>query len=653
MRKSKTMIMIIACLLISCLSFLASYFFLKGIGVVAGSEITITVEISDSTHNYDGQAHYLETNAIRITNGKLADGHRIEASCSDFLVNAGSKNVVATINVYDEQGFDVTKRYNIRYNSPKIIVNPMPITFEITSDDQMIYNGNKLTYNKVNVIEGSLVVGHEFKPYIEAGVTNVWDSEDDVNVISHIYDQAGNDVTSNYSITVNVGSLRVYERKITIKPVDCTFTYDGKLKEATDYEIVSGSLVAGDTIKCEFGGAGITSGEHDSYISTYKIVNELNEDVTDNYLVTCQTGIIQIDKKALTVKAPDKVFKYDGKAHNSNDYKDEVVVTGLLTSHKLLDVEFTDDSSILDVGSKANKIKKVTITDSQGEDVTDCYDITTINGVLKVEGRKVVLEAISKSFEYNGTEYKISSSDGLKSSEGLIDGDVVEFEYTGSQTEAGKSVNSIKSIKIVREKNGFKSDVTSYYDIEVIDGVIEVTKAPLKIAYYDEANLQNVLEEVYIPNGQTFNNFGDIFVGCENATLKTKLEIVAVGYMINLSQYYTDEALRASEVIVYDKQRNNVTNNYEIDYSNYIVIYRVNPNLLVTIGGEFNDGDTVKLSDIITNITGLLPTDFLVDVLANEVVISSDIETLKSEISDYFTNSLSYNVTVLGTITVN
>ena len=191
------------------------------------------------------------------------------------------------------------------------------------------------------------------------------------------------------------------------------------------------------------------------------------------------------------VKSYDETFTYDGSEHTKNNYdvlwannasprtdnklpngdKVTAVITG-----KVRDVK--------DTALENNTIGKITITNAEGVDVTDCY-----SNKVKAAGKltvnpittPIVVKADSDTKVYNGTELTKNTytyTDGV-----LLPGDMLEVTITGSQKFVGSSNNTVSNVKVMR--NG--EDITSNYTMGThVNGVLEVTSAEQPLAIADQ-----------------------------------------------------------------------------------------------------------------------------------------------------------------------
>ena len=127
------------------------------------------------------------------------------------------------------------------------------------------------------------------------------------------------DVTDNYNITYNNGTLTLTPVAITIKAIDQTVASGSTLATGTDKVTVSvGSLVAGDSIAAiTLAPTGTITEDGDITPSGAAIENSSGVDVTVNYTISYDTGTITVTLEAATLTTPPTAkenLKYTGEA---------------------------------------------------------------------------------------------------------------------------------------------------------------------------------------------------------------------------------------------------------------------------------------------------------------------------------------------------
>ncbi len=117
------------------------------------------------------------------------------------------------------------------------------------------------------------------------------------------------------------------------------------------------------------------------------------EALLDGYVTRFFTekATVEISKKPISVKAADSSKVYDAQPLSTNETE---LADGLLDGHKITAI-MTAESQITNVGSCANEIERIVISDSENTDVTENYEITKQNGTLNVT--PLTLTAVSKN----------------------------------------------------------------------------------------------------------------------------------------------------------------------------------------------------------------------------------------------------------------
>ena len=226
------------------------------------------------------------------------------------------------------------------------------------------------------------------------------------------------------------------------------------------------------------------------------------------------------------VKSYDETFTYDGSEHIKNDYvvlwannaspvtdnklPNGDIVTAVITG-KVRDVK--------DTAVENNTIGKITITNAEGVDVTDCY-----NNIQKSAGKltvnpittPIVVTADSDTKVYNGTELTKNTytyTEGV-----LLSGDMLEATITGSQKFVGSSNNAVSNVKVMR--NG--EDITSNYTMGThVNGVLEVTSAEQPLAIADQyVRVNGSISKGYLEQSVTGNE-GNIDFTIKSGTALT------------------------------------------------------------------------------------------------------------------------------------
>ncbi len=226
------------------------------------------------------------------------------------------------------------------------------------------------------------------------------------------------------------------------------------------------------------------------------------------------------------VKSYDETFTYNGSEHTKNAYdvlwanNASPVADNKLPNGDLVTAEITGKvRDVKDTALENNTIGKITITNADGVDVTNCYsNIKKSAGKLTVNPipTPIVVTAGSDTKEYDGTELTkntYTNPDGV-----LLPGDMLEVTITGSQKFVGSSNNVVSNVKVVR--NG--EDITSNYTMGThVNGVLEVTSAEQPLAIADQyVKVNGSITKGYLEQSVT-GNVGNISFTIKSGTALT------------------------------------------------------------------------------------------------------------------------------------
>ena len=226
------------------------------------------------------------------------------------------------------------------------------------------------------------------------------------------------------------------------------------------------------------------------------------------------------------VKSYDETFTYDGTEHTKNAY--DVLwannasprTDNKLPNGDLVTAEITGKvRDVKDTALENNTIGKITITNKDNVDVTNCYsNIVKAAGKLTVNPitTPIVVTAGSDTKVYNGTE--LTKNTYTNTDHVLLPGDMLEATITGSQKFVGSSNNAVSNVKVMR--NG--EDITSNYTMGThVNGVLEVTSAEQPLAIADQyVRVNGSISKGYLEQSVT-GNVGNIDFTIKSGTALT------------------------------------------------------------------------------------------------------------------------------------
>ncbi len=389
---------------------------------------------------------------------------------------------------------------------------------------------NDLQIQNVTVDSANFTVeGPSTSPTVSAGATNTdykIRAIEGLPVGTYTATITVTDSNGNYTATV---TLNVEPKQLTglgISGLDGTWVY-GETKTPTatgvselgtgDYEIAyykennSSYDEFGTTLPKLVG----------KYKATLSIINP-------NY--TASEASVDFEIKPITtevkVKSYDDTFTYDGSEHTKNAYdvlwanNASSVTDNKLPNGDLVNAEITGKvKDVKDTALENNTIGKITITNKDGEDVTNCYsNIVKSAGKLTVNpiATPIVVTADSDTKVYNGTE--LTNNTYTYTNGVLLTGDKLEATITGSQKFVGTSNNAVSNVKIMR--NG--EDITSNYTMGThVNGVLTITSAEQPLAIADQyVRVNGSISKGYLEQSVT-GNVGNIDFTIKSGTALT------------------------------------------------------------------------------------------------------------------------------------
>ena len=358
----------------------------------------------------------------------------------------------------------------------------------ISDSDLQIQN---VTVDSSNFI----VEGPSTAPTVSAGTTNTdykIKAIEGLSVGTYTATITVTDSNGNYTATV---TLKVEPKQLTglgISGLDSTWVY-GTTKTPTatgvddlgadGYEIIYSKKDSSGNYANIGNKLPTLVGEYKATLSV-KNPNYTANEASVNFEITPITTEVK-------VKSYDAEFTYDGTEHTKNNYdvlwanNASPITDKKLPNGDLVTAEITGKvKDVKDTKIENNTIGKITITNAEGVDVTNCY-----SNKVKAAGKltvnpittPIVVTADSDTKVYNGTELTKNNytyTDGV-----LLPGDMLEATITGSQKFVGSSNNTVSNVKVMR--NG--EDITSNYTMGThVNGVLEVTSAEQPLAIEDQ-----------------------------------------------------------------------------------------------------------------------------------------------------------------------
>ena len=431
----------------------------------------LTVTVSGGNKPYDGTA--LTVEGADITSGSLVEGHEpIYTYTGSQTVPGGSKNGA---NVVIKSGDnDVTANYNVT-------VVPGDLTVTKLEEGKQInvtvipkaatkqYDGKPLAATEFEVKSGKLPEGVTLQVTYSGEQTDPGSGESSLTVSKVMQGDA--DVSANYKITTEKGTLTVTKRPITVTSASASKEHDGKPLTMDKVSYESEDLLSGHTLIAKITGSQTEVGSSSNKFEvTIKDAND--KDVTEKYYdVKLVEGTLEVKGKAVTditvTASASKV--YDGTALTLTN-KDITVSPALPTGYTI-SATFSVNSRTA-AGKDDVTLTNIVIKDASETNVTNKFNIKVEKGTLEVTKRPLTFTTRNESKVYDG---KPLTDKRVPTIEGQLPNHRIKLKFTGSQTKVGSSDNSVEILSIIDMES--KESVYDNYAITYKPGKLTVTSA--------------------------------------------------------------------------------------------------------------------------------------------------------------------------------
>ncbi|MBR3277405.1 MAG: hypothetical protein IKG01_00660, partial [Lachnospiraceae bacterium] len=420
---------------------------------------------------YDGQALTNET--VTIGGDGFAEGEGVSCQFTGSQTEAGQSANTFSYTLDDGTAED---NYEISTEEGTLKVTPFAETVTVTITENSgseKYDGTQKSISGYTVsIDNPLYTEDDFTfsgddqvTGTNAGTYGMQLSAEDFTNISPNF--------TNVEFLIVDGELQITKRNVTLTSTSDSREYNGRALTNGDVTISGDGFAAGEGASYEVTGSRLTVGTSEN-IFTYT----LNEGTgADNYDIAVVYGILEVtdreEKYPVTLTGGSAEFLYDG---------EEKTVRGLVTDTIEIDGNIytisgmTAETSETDAGSYPVIITGTpVITDADGNDVTDQFDIHPVQGTLNIAKRRVTLTSASDSREYNGRA--LTNHEVAIDGDGFAEGEGAAYQVTGSQRTVGSSENIFKYTLNEGTKAGNYEIVTSFGTLTVTnrDAQYEIT----------------------------------------------------------------------------------------------------------------------------------------------------------------------------------
>lgn len=374
---------------------------------------------------------------------------------------------------------------------------------------------------------------------------STWTITPDLNSI-RIFASSGKDVTSNYKIKVQSKDLNILKRSITISTSSDNKIYDGTPLKNEGFNVISGSLVEGDSISVvsssDIVNVGTTLNNQ-----TFKVTTSDGLDMTSHYAIELKAGSLAIEKRKITVSSINHEYIYDG-YDKRFDIKEVSITSGDgLANGEKIEFDYADSDLFINAGEYSNSFKTKII---RGDvDVSSNYDITSIFGKTTINKRNIAIKSDSESFTYDKKNHYVNTASLLNETT-LADKDELIVNKYNKFVDSGEYKNDIE-YSIVDKATG--NDAISNYSINYTSGLITINKVDLTIS---------LVKQKVVYDGKPHQN---------SHTIKEGELVEGDKIEVTVSPEYTDVGVYDNEnyeVIIKDENGLDNLKNYNLKYIN-------------------------------------------------------------------------------------
>jgi len=452
-------------------------------GTLTIGKRTVVMTSATGTKEYDGDpltAQWLVDNdesvteKVTVTGDGFVDdeGATYDVTGSQLVEGSSADAFTYTLN----EG-TLAANYDITTVEGTLTVTNRNAKYEITvkaNSLETFYNGKDQTVEGFETLTFKTKDNHT---YTVSGLTASATAKDVLKVDGKVQarpvsvlgtpvvkDDQGNDVTNQFKVKTENGTLTIKPRTATLKSDSASKEYDGKPLTNGNVRVMPGEaegegFVKDDASKLQFQVTGkqIYVGKSDNTF-TYTTSDGFKP---DNYNIVKALGELEVTDRRnpyqVTVKANSGERIFNGENFTVEGFVEgygltttqngvKYRITGISASETQKHVKRTADGKVDSYTVAVTGTPKVEALD--GTDVTKQFQVTTEDGTLTINPRTVVLTSDSAEKEYDGTELTAKdvhpNAFNAATGEGFAGDDVdcMIYTVTGTRTKPGTSDNT-------------------------------------------------------------------------------------------------------------------------------------------------------------------------------------------------------------------
>ncbi len=478
---------------LSILVILVIYFSLMASGALNLIQNNLVISSGSSEKYYDGMV--LKSESWKVESGKVKDRENIAIQFTGSQTEIGISENTFFIIITDENGNDVTTKYNITYVFGVLKVKSLPLKIATRSASKF-YDGEPLNKNEYTHLSGELLEGHEMTVTVIGEITDVGKVDNDFIVV--IKDNHNLDVTELYEINKECGTLEIYPRTITIQTANATKQYDGEALVKDEYTFNKDTLLYGHDILVTITGSQTEVGESKNYV-TYEITDSNGRNVTSQYNMEEGLGVLKVDRRSITIITGSAEKIYDTTPLTCAEYEYD----GLYENH---DIEVTPNGTITNYSSISTPNSfTYAIYDKDGNNISTYYNVKGEEGTLKIIPYELIVTSDNLEVVYNGEEYIFDEYEFDESTP------LFEGHYEVPSVPKGYSKpGSVQNVIYFKFYDSEENDISKNYSINNQLGLVIIAKAPIII---ESSNVSKTYDGFPLVNGESEYEVTGLFEG--------------------------------------------------------------------------------------------------------------------------------------------
>lgn len=529
--------------------------YLTGTQKVTINRRPVTLTSATAEKVYDGTP--LTDGTVTVSEMGFAQGEGADYSVTGSQLHKGFSANAFTYTLHENT---LEENYLIKTVSGTLTVTARPLTITAGSASKQ-YDGTPLTRNSYT--SEALAAGDAIQTVTVTGTITYTGSVPNVPSDAVIHNGAGEDVTGDYEITYNNGTLTitVNEKILKVEANSNSWKYDGENHRDGGYTViydgVSYTVAAGDSLTLPTGDkvtvtiTAVVKNVSDTAAGNNAIV-KLDLQHADQYKIKEEKdGTLTITARKLTLTSGSDEKEYDGTPLTSKVV--DVTGDGFVKGEG---AQFDVTGSQTEAGESDNTFTYTLNRNTLAEN----YEITPVLGSLTVTRRgagekKVKIIANSYTVEYDG---RFHGANGY-TTEYLAPGHKVKkLILAGGRTDAGEYPGEfVPYDAAIVDANG--NDVTHNYVITYVAGDLTITKRGLDpknpvIVRADNSEVEYDGQ----PHGYVGHTASNLAEGHSVQSVESSFTATEAGYH--------ETMIDVSDAVIVDAKGNDVTRNYAITY---------------------------------------------------------------------------------------